>query len=84
MSEAATARSPARLRNLFVILLITCGPSNPEQLWESHKGSLTEDILIQARRRNPGMKLDYTPDMFNQALIILEDKALEMASKDLK
>ncbi|CAF1264648.1 unnamed protein product [Didymodactylos carnosus] len=30
------------------------------------------------------MDLDYIPDMFNQALIILEDKVLEMAGKDLK
>ena len=84
MAEAATVQSPERLRNLFVILLITCGPSNPEQLWESYKESRTEDILLQARRRNPGMNLDYTPDMFNQTLIILEDKALGMAGKDLK
>ena len=84
MAEAATVQSPARLRNLFVILLITCGPSNPGQLWESYKESLTEDILIQARRQNPGMALVYTPDMFNQTLIILEDKALGMAGKDLK
>jgi hypothetical protein len=84
MAEAATAQSPAKLRNLFVILLITCGPTNPGQLWESYKESLAEDILRKARRQNPGMNLDYTPDMFNQALTILEDKALEMAGKDLK
>jgi ATP-dependent exoDNAse (exonuclease V) alpha subunit len=30
------------------------------------------------------MTLDYTPDMFNQTLIILEDKALGMVGKDLK
>ena len=84
MLEAAAAHSPARLRNLFAILLTTCGLSNPKQLWESHKESLSEDILMQARRRNPGMDLTYTPDMFNEALIILEDKVLEMVGKDLK
>jgi hypothetical protein len=45
---------------------------------------MTEDILIQARRRNPAVSLNYTPFMFNQALIILEDKVMEMAGKDLK
>ncbi|CAF4338045.1 unnamed protein product, partial [Rotaria magnacalcarata] len=79
MTEAATIQSPARLRNLFVILLLACGSSNPEKLWESYKESFTEDILIQARRENPGLVLNYTPDMFNQTLIILEDKALAMA-----
>ncbi|CAF1390108.1 unnamed protein product, partial [Rotaria sp. Silwood1] len=72
MSEAAAAQSPARLRNLFALILAVCGPSSPKQLWESYKESLTEDILTNARRQNPGMNLDYTPDMFNHALIIIE------------
>jgi len=72
------------LRNLFALILTTCGPSNPKQLWESHKESLTEDILREARRQNPGMNLDYTPDMFNQVLVILEDKTLQMAGKTLE
>ncbi|CAF1552338.1 unnamed protein product [Rotaria sp. Silwood1] len=37
MSEAAAAQSPARLRNLFALILAVCGPSNPKQLWESYK-----------------------------------------------
>ena len=84
MSEAATVQSPARLRNLLVILLITCSPSNPMQLWESYKESMAEDILRKARRENPGMTLDYTPNIFNEALTMLEDKALVMAGNDLK
>jgi hypothetical protein len=84
MSEAAAAQSPARLRNLFALILAVCGPSNPKQLCESYKESLTEDILRNARRQNPGMNLDYTPDMFNQALIIIENKVLEMGGKELK
>ncbi|CAF4172498.1 unnamed protein product, partial [Rotaria sordida] len=84
MSEAAAAQSPARLRNLFALILAVCGPSNPKQLWESYKESLTEDILRNARRQNPGINLDYTPDMFNQALIIIENKVLEMGGKELE
>ena len=84
MTEAATVQSPARLRNLFVILLLACGSSHPKQLWEPYKESLTEDILIEARRENPEIVLDYTPDVFNQTLIILEYRALGMAGKDLK
>jgi hypothetical protein len=84
MSEAATAQSPAILRNLFALILITCGPSDPKQLWESYKESLTEDILREARRQNPAMNLDYTPDMFNQVLLILEDKILQMGGKNLE
>ena len=84
MSEAAVAQSPERLRNLFALILAVCGPSNPKQLWESHKESLTEDILRNARRQNLGINLDYTSDMFNQALIIIENKVLEMGGKELE
>ena len=37
MSKAAAAQSSASLRNLFALILTTCGPSNPKQLWESYK-----------------------------------------------
>lgn len=84
LSEAAAVQSPARLRSLFAILLTTCGLSNPEKLWEAHKESLTEDILMQARRQNPGRNMNYTSDMFNQALIYLEDKTLQMSGKALE
>lgn len=53
MVPAVIVQSSARLRNLFTILLLTCSPSNPGQLWEPYKESLTEDILIQAHRQNP-------------------------------
>jgi hypothetical protein len=49
LTEAAVSQSPARLRDLFAILLTTCGVSNPRQLWEDHKGDLTEDILYRVR-----------------------------------
>jgi hypothetical protein len=39
---------------------------------------------MQARRRNPGMGMDYTSDRFNEALLILEDNALRLGGKDLK
>ena len=83
LAEAATTQSPARLRNLFAILLTCCGPSDPNQLWESHRESLTEDILMEASRQNPDLALTYTPEMFNQALILLENKVLEMVGKNL-
>ena len=69
MVKASTAQSPAKLRYLFAILLTARGLSNPGQLWESHKESLTEDIFMQTRRQNPGINVTYTTDMFNQALI---------------
>jgi hypothetical protein len=73
MSEASLSCFPAQLGGLFAIILTTCGPSNPKTLWEKYKENLTEDVLRQLHRENPTMDLNFSPDIFNQALILLED-----------
>ena len=67
--EAAESQSAPRLRYLLAILLTTCGPFKPMELWENHKESLIEGILLPARRQNPVLELTYMNDMFNKALI---------------
>ena len=62
------------LRNLFAIMLQTCAISNHQQLWDNHKENLAEDILHHAQVQNPNLELDYSDAIFNQALIIIEDK----------
>ncbi|CAF1287602.1 unnamed protein product [Rotaria sp. Silwood1] len=79
LMSGTTATSKHFLENIRNMWSIQSGT-----IWGSYKESLTEDILIQARRKNPGLVLNYIPDMFNQTLIILEDKALGMDGKDLK
>ena len=82
--ETVAVQSFTSLRNLLIILLTTWGTSNQEQLSKSHKESLTEDILMQVRKQNLVIDLVYTLDIFNQALIFLEDKVLEIIEKGLK
>ncbi|KAJ8872998.1 hypothetical protein PR048_026614 [Dryococelus australis] len=45
MEEAMLCRSPAKLRELFAILISTCGLSYPLQLWDNYKEALPEDIF---------------------------------------
>jgi hypothetical protein len=80
MAEAALAQSSAKLRNLFALALITCGPSNLEQLWDSYKKPLTEDFLLQTRQRNPGIALNYTSGMFKEGLLIMVGKYFKQLS----
>lgn len=72
-----------RLRHLFSILLTTCAVSNPKQLWEKYKKDLNEDILRRVRRENPTMQIEYTTEIYNMALILLEDQCLSMAGRGL-
>ena len=83
MAEASAVQSPSRLRHLFCILLTACAISNPLLLWEKFKENLSEDILLQLRRDNLQLQVNFSPDIFNKALIFLEDICLSMSGRDL-
>jgi hypothetical protein len=40
---------PQQIRTLFAIILTTCFPSNPNDLWEKYKDYMCEDILQRLR-----------------------------------
>ena len=84
LSEAAKTDSSTKLRYLFAIMLLTCGLSNPEQLWENHKDSLSEDVHRQVQQKNPTVEINYTYDIYNRALILLEDLVLSINGKALQ
>jgi hypothetical protein len=83
MQEAALARSPAQLRNLFAILVASCGLNSPITLWNEHRESMTEDFLHQARQQNPNLNINYSDALFNQTLLILEEKVEAMNGNKL-
>ena len=45
LQEAAAIQMPSQLRSLFATICIHCEPTNPLQLWDAHKESMTEDFL---------------------------------------
>ena len=71
MEEAATSCSASKLRSLFAILITCCSPSNPRNLWETHRESMTEDVLHQSRRDHSDLNFTFSDAMFNQALILI-------------
>uniref|UniRef100_UPI00358E4945 uncharacterized protein n=1 Tax=Myxine glutinosa TaxID=7769 RepID=UPI00358E4945 len=82
LEEAAVSRSPALLRNLFAIMLQTCGLSNPVQLWNNHREDLNEDILHRARQVHA--EADDSDVIYNEALILIEDKLLSLGGHSLE
>ncbi|RCN50729.1 hypothetical protein ANCCAN_03114 [Ancylostoma caninum] len=81
LAEACQTCFPSQLRTLFAIIITSCAPSNPQTLWEKYKESLSEDILREQRRTNP--EVNFCAEIFNQALILLEDKCISISSKTL-
>ncbi|XP_031333941.1 uncharacterized protein LOC116163953 [Photinus pyralis] len=81
LHEASLTASSYQMRTLFAIIISTCFPSRPVQLWEQHKDAMTDDILHQARNASEHTELQYTAEMYNQSLIYIEDMCLMMANK---
>ncbi|GFR12144.1 ATP-dependent DNA helicase [Trichonephila clavata] len=84
LEEAAFVHSPRMLRDLFAVMLQVCALSNPNQLWINHRESLSEDILHQVRIQQQNMDLEFSTKIFNEALIIIEDKVRSLGGSDLK
>jgi hypothetical protein len=56
----------------------------PKTLWDKYKErSLSEDVLREARRANPTIDLNFCPEIFNHALILLQDKCISINGKTL-
>ena len=52
LQEAAAWQSPYQLRQLFVVILLSCNPSNPDELWNRFSTDLSEDFLFRARQNS--------------------------------
>lgn len=83
LADASLTASPSQIRTLFAIIISTCFPSHPLELWEKYKDSMTDDILHQARIANVDRELQYTAEMYNQTLIYIEENCLMIVNKIL-
>lgn len=84
LQEASISDAPVKLRNLFAIILSTCAPSNPLELWNSFKDKLSYDILYNQQQLLHNNSLDFSSEIYNEALIKIEDKVIEISGHDLK
>lgn len=83
LAEAVLISSPNQIRGLFAILLTTCFPTNPLELWEKYKDAMSEDILHTIRTARSEPELDYTPEIYNEALQKLEDLCMMISNEPL-
>jgi hypothetical protein len=83
LNEAKESDSPSKIRTLFAIILSCCEVSNPKSLWENHKDCMSEDIRHRLQRENIDLNLEFTDDIYNQALILIENSIVDMTGKFL-
>ncbi|XP_017490266.1 PREDICTED: uncharacterized protein LOC108378484 [Rhagoletis zephyria] len=84
LSEAGLSCLPSQLRSLFAIILTTCSPSDPKALWENHKDNLSEDYMRTARTANNNTNMVCSLQIYNQALIDIENICISINNKSLE
>ncbi|XP_063993665.1 uncharacterized protein LOC135171207 [Diachasmimorpha longicaudata] len=73
LADAVLTSTPNNIRQLFAVILTTCYPSEAQTLWEKYKNWMTEDILQRNRQTDQCQNIDYTPEMYNEVLVLIED-----------
>ncbi|XP_054091748.1 uncharacterized protein LOC128923513 [Zeugodacus cucurbitae] len=73
IAEAIISASPSQIRTLFAIIISTCFPSNPCNLWHKYKDSMSEDILHQSRVSSRNHDIEMNEEIHNRALLLIED-----------
>ena len=83
INDACNTTHPSQIRALFAIILTACSPSSPTELWEKYKSHMAEDIFCRLHRQNLNMNMDFTAEIYNETLILIEDLCLQITSKVL-
>ncbi|XP_054746359.1 uncharacterized protein LOC129250789 [Anastrepha obliqua] len=83
LRDASISSTPNQIRMLFAIIISTCFPSNPLELWNKYKDFIAEDILIRLQHRSNDPALLLPLEMYNEALIMIEDLCHTIANKAL-
>lgn len=83
LMDASASCHPRQMRTLFAIILTTCSPSNPKHIWEKFKEGLSEDILHHVRTVSRDNTILFSHNIFNEALIKIEDICLAINNKTL-
>jgi hypothetical protein len=84
LQDASTVLFPHQIHMLYAIIISTCFPSNPIELWNKYRDFMTEDFLIRMRHHTGNSDLIITLEMYNEALIAIEDICLTIANKALR
>ncbi|GFR31820.1 helitron_like_N domain-containing protein [Trichonephila clavata] len=73
LADASNTAQPQQIRTLISIILTTCFPANPKDLWRKYKDYMSEDILHRMRRINANPNIQFASNIYSEAWILIED-----------
>ena len=81
INDKCEMSTPSQICAWFRIILTTCSPSSPTELWKKYKSQMAEDLLHQIQLERSDMTLNLTTDIYNWTLVMIEDVCLSIANK---
>ncbi|XP_050065533.1 uncharacterized protein LOC126554507 [Aphis gossypii] len=81
LGHSVVSSNAYQIRTLFAIIITTCFPSQPIQLWNKYKDAICEDILHRLRIQTNNPDIQITDEIYNEGLILIEDQCLTIANK---
>jgi hypothetical protein len=81
INDAVISSKAHQIRTLFSIIICTCFPTKPIDLWIKYKDNMCDDILFNIRNRTGNPNLQISEEIYNEALISIEDMCLMMSNK---
>ena len=84
LKEDIIFKSPSNLRDLFSLLIQWKVIASPQNLWEKYREEFAVDILHKYRTTNKNPNIQYSEHIFNEALILIEDRVLFLGGSNLK
>lgn len=84
LSEAALCCSSSSLRYLFAIIIVFCHVSDALILWNIYRENMAEDILNRKRREIASNDINYSQNIFDEALIDLNKTVVSLSGKSIQ
>ena len=81
LQEASISHTGQSMRTLMAIILTSCDPSNPIQLWNEFEENMCEDILHNHKHTSPHIQLN--DEIRNISLCLLENLVIKMGGHQL-
>jgi len=72
LSDSVVSSNAYQIRTLFAIIITTCFPSQPIQLWNEYKDDICEDSLHRLRIQTNNRDIQITDEIYNEELILID------------
>ena len=79
LEESCTSDNPSQIRSLFAVIITTCDPLRPMELWDKFKDAMSEDLA-----HAQSISLPYPIAIHQKCLGLIQERIVLLTGKDLQ